>query len=30
MPFSREGKRPEVPGEPAPAAEDDNDTSEEA
>ena len=29
MPFSREGKRPEVPGEP-PAAADDNDTSEEA
>jgi large subunit ribosomal protein L5 len=29
MPFSREGKRPEIPGEPAPAA-DDNDTSEEA
>src|SRR6188472_428010 len=24
MPFSREGKRPEVPGEPAPAADDDN------
>src|SRR3954468_13607375 len=31
MPFARDGKRPEVPGEaPAPAAEDDNDTSEEA
>jgi large subunit ribosomal protein L5 len=30
MPFSREGKRPEVPGEAPAAAEADNDTEEEA
>ena len=30
MPFSREGKRPEIPGEAPAAAEEDNDTSEEA
>ena len=30
MPFSREGKRPEVPGEPAPAEEPTETTSEEA
>jgi large subunit ribosomal protein L5 len=30
MPFSREGKRPEIPGEAPAAAEADNDTEEEA